>query len=94
MNIDIESKSFMSNRKEYIQQVINHYRVSTFEDIEHFNVNYTNSAGVKEPIMMSHNEGLDMISTYIKYLEKQLEQYEYLDKIITIARRENLETDI
>lgn len=73
-------------RYEYIQQVINHYRVSVFDDIEHFVVDYTNSAGVKEPIMLSHNEGLDEISTYIKYLEKQLQQYEYLDKIITIAR--------
>lgn len=73
-------------RDEYIQQVINHYRISVFDDISHFSVNYTNPAGIKEPIMMSHNEGLDAISTYIKYLEKQLQQYEYLDKIITIAR--------
>lgn len=76
-------------RHDYIQQVINHYRVSVFDDIEHFGVNYTNSAGVKEPILLGHNEGLDVISTYIKYLESSLEQYEYLDKILEIARRES-----
>ena len=75
-------------RSLYINQLINQYRKSVFDDIEHYLVKYRYE-GAKENTYryFGHNEGLDEISNYIKDLEKKVDELQYVEKIIQIARR-------
>jgi hypothetical protein len=74
-------------RSLYINQIINHYRKSVFDD------NTTYTVGYKYPdsniggwCILSHNEGLDVVSEYIKDLEKKVYELEYVERIIKAAK--------
>lgn len=76
-------------RSLYINQIINHYRTSIFDEpCESVTVTYR-FQGAKENSyrIFSHNEGLDVISDYIKDLEKKLDELQYVKRIIQAARR-------
>lgn len=75
-------------RSLYINQLINHYRKSFFDDVGTYTVNYRYETD-KEPtyLMFGHNEGLDVISRYIEDLEKKIDEYQYVERIIQAARR-------
>lgn len=78
-------------RSLYINQIINHYRKSIFDEpCESVTVTYR-FQGAKENSyrIFSHNEGLDVIQNYIKDLEKKVDELQYVEKIIQIARRTN-----
>jgi len=77
-------------RSLYINQLINHYRKSFFDDIELYPVTYRYENADKPTCRyFSHNEGLDVIQTYIKDLEKKVDELQYVEKIIQVAAREN-----
>jgi hypothetical protein len=79
-------------RSFYINQIINHYRKSIFDEpCESVTVTYR-FQGDKENSyrIFSHNEGLDVIQDYIKDLEKKVSELQYVEKIIQAARREQL----
>lgn len=78
-------------RSLYISQLINHYRKSFFEDVEHYSVNYR-CEGDDEPtyIYLRHNEGLDAIQSYIKDLEKKIDELQYIERIIQMAKRDSI----
>ena len=75
-------------RSLYINQLINHYRKSFFDDVGSYTVNYRYETD-NEPtyLMFRHNEGLDVISKYIEDLEKKIDELKYVEKIIQAARR-------
>ena len=76
-------------RSLYIDQIINHYRKSAFDDIDHYSVTYKCPEGynIGAIRLLSHNEGLDVISDYIKDLEKKVDELQYVERIIQMARR-------
>ena len=77
-------------RSLYINQIINHYRKSVFDDIDCYTVGYKcpNSNNIGGWRILHHNEGLDVISEYIKDLEKKVDELQYVERIIQVARRE------
>ena len=77
-------------RSLYINQLLNHYRYkSVFDSIELYPVTYRDENSDKPTCLyFSHNEGLDVVSEYIKDLEKKIDELQYLEKIIQAARRE------
>ena len=77
-------------RSLYMSQLINCYRKSFFDDVEHYLVNYRCERDT-EPTYLSfrHNEGLDVIQKYIKDLEKKVDELQYVERIIELAK-ENL----
>lgn len=78
-------------RSLYINQLINHYRKSFFDDIELYPVTYRYENADKPTCRyFSHNEGLDVIQNYIKDLEKKVYELQYVERIIKAAKESNL----
>jgi hypothetical protein len=74
-------------RSLYINQLINHYRKSFFDDIELYPVTYRYENADKSTCRyFSHNEGLDAIQSYIKDLEKRVYELQYVERIIKAAK--------
>ena len=79
-------------RSLYIGQLVNHYRlkacIESVESVETYYVKYQ-YANAKQPtyLYFHHNEGLDAIMTYIRDLEKKVDELEYVERIIKAARR-------
>ena len=75
-------------RSLYINQIINHYRKTIFDrPPENVLVTYR-FPGAKENSckLFSHNEGLDVIQDYIKDLEKKVDELQYVERIIELAK--------
>lgn len=78
-------------RSLYINQLINHYRKSFFDDIELYPVTYRYENADKPTYRyFSHNEGLDVVQNYIKDLEKKVYELQYVERIIKAAKESNL----
>lgn len=78
-------------RSLYINQLINHYRKSFFDDIELYPVTYRYENADKPTYRyFSHNEGLDVIQNYIKDLEKKVYELQYVERIIKAAKENNI----
>lgn len=74
-------------RSLYINQIINHYRISVFDDNTYYDVHYTPRGANRQSFrMLSHNEGLDVVSEYIKDLEKKVNELRYVERIIKLAK--------
>ena len=80
-------------RSLYINQIINHYRKSLLDGpSESVTVRYR-FQGAKENSyrMFSHNEGLDVIRDYIKDLERKVDELQYIERIIQVAKEKSEE---
>lgn len=78
-------------RSLYINQLINHYRKSFFDDIELYPVTYRYESADKPTYRyFSHNEGLDVVQNYIKDLEKKVYELQYVERIIKAAKENNI----
>ena len=76
-------------RSLYIDQLINRYRKSVFDDIELYLVTYRyEGADNPIPLYFGHNEGLDEIQNYIKDLEKKIDELQHIERIIQAATRD------
>jgi hypothetical protein len=75
-------------RSLYINQIINHYRKSVFDDIDCYTVGYKypSSNNIGGWLVLHHNEGLDIVSEYIKDLEKKIDELQYIERIIKLAK--------
>lgn len=77
-------------RSLYINQIINHYRKSVFDDIDCYTVSYRYpSSNIGGWRILHHNEGLDVVSEYIKDLEKKVNELQYVERIIKLAKEFN-----
>ena len=75
-------------RSLYMSQLINCYRKSFFDDTEKYLVNYRYERDAESTYLhFGHNEGLDVIQKYIKDLEKKVDELQYVERIIQMARR-------
>ena len=83
----------IDERSLYINQLLNHYRhKSVFDSIELYPVAYRYENSNKPTCLyFRHNEGLDAIRDYIKDLEKKIDELQYVERIIQMARRTNYE---
>ncbi len=76
-------------RSLYMNQLINRYRKSVFDDIELYLVTYRYEGADKPtPLYFGHNEGLDEIQNYIKDLEKKIDELQHIERIIQAATRD------
>ena len=76
-------------RSLYINQLINHYRKSVFNDIEHYLVKYRYEEAKENTYRyFGHNEGLDEIQNYIKDLENKVNELQHIERIIQAATRD------
>lgn len=80
----------------YMSQLINCYRKSFLDStIPSSTVNYSSGYTVNyrcegddesNYLYFGHNEGLDHIAKYIKDLEKKVDELQYVERIIQVAR--------
>ena len=76
-----------------VKQIINHYRVSVFDDNKSFNVNCTDPANEENlSIQCGHNEGLDSIMNYIRHLESELERYKCIENDVVVNCSDNTDS--
>lgn len=75
-------------RRLYINQILNHYRKSALDDNTTYTVGYKypDTVGIGGWRILSHNEGLDVVSNYIKDLERKVDELQYIEKIINAAK--------
>jgi plasmid stabilization system protein ParE len=74
-------------RSLYINQLINCYRKSFFDDTENYIVNYRYERDTESTYRsFGHNEGLDVIQKYIRDLEKKVDELQYVERIIELAK--------
>lgn len=77
-------------RSLYMSQLINCYRKSFFDDTENYLVNYRCERDAESTYLhFRHNEGLDVIQKYIKDLEKKVDELQYVERIIKLAKENN-----
>lgn len=75
------------SRSLYINQIINHYRISALDDNTYYDVHYTLQGANRQSYRtFSHNEGLDVVSDYIKDLENKIDELQYVERIIKLAK--------
>ena len=75
----------------YINQILNHYRKPEFENNDYYTIRCTSLwSGEDSYIPFSHNGGLDIVKNYIKDLEQKIEELQYIEKIIQIAKENEL----
>ena len=76
-------------RSLYINQLINRYRKSFFDDIDLYPITYRYEYADKQSCRyFGHNEGLDEIQNYIKDLEKKVDELQHIERIIQAATRD------
>ena len=76
-------------RRLYINQLINHYKTSDFDEKPTCSctVRYRFPHDTSDTIVMfAHNAGLEVIAQYIKDLENKLDELQYVERIIKIAK--------
>lgn len=73
-------------RSLYINQLLNHYKEKdVIESVEMYLVKY--NIGTKPSYRyFHHNEGIEFIKQYIKDLEKKVDELQYVEKIIKLAK--------
>ena len=79
----------IDHRRLYINQLLNHYKVSAFDEKPTYSctVKYKLPHDTSDTIVMfAHNAGLEVIAQYIKDLESKLDELQYVERIIKIAK--------
>ena len=69
-------------RSLYINQILNHYAKPYLEDNSVYSVQWTYDGKKQHCRLISHNEGLDIVKDYIKYLEEKINELQYVERII------------
>ena len=79
----------LDERSLYINQILNHCRRPDIADAEYYTVCYTYNG--RQPLyrVISYNQGLDIVSNYIKQLQDKVEEYEYIERIIQAAKEKS-----
>ena len=84
----------MDERRLYIGQLLRNYKQSGLFDFSPngYCVNYTlyDDKG-KQYKVFGHNEGIEFAIDYIRELEKKLDELQYIERIIKVARRGDYE---
>lgn len=77
----------MDARRLYIGQLLNNYR-QPFSSNRYI-VNYRFSNAQQDSLrIFGHDEGIDFAVAYIRELEKKIDELQYVEKIIKLAKAE------
>ena len=80
----------IDERRFYINQILNHYAKPYLEDNSIYSVQWTHDGKTQHCRLISHNEGLDIVKDYIKYLEEKIYEFQYVEKIIQTVKEISL----
>ena len=77
----------MDARRLYIGQLLNNYRQPF--STNYYTVNYRFSSAQQDSYRaFGHDEGIDFAIAYIRELEKKVDELQYIEKIIKLAKAE------
>lgn len=79
----------MDARRLYIGQLLRNYKSSELFSPNVYTVNYRFANAKQDSYrMFGHNEGIDFAIEYIRELEKKIDELQYVEKIIQLAKSE------
>lgn len=80
----------MDARRLYIGQLLRNYKSAELFSPNCYTVNYR-FAGDREDSyrIFNHNEGIDFAIEYIRELEKKIDELQYIENIIELAKRKD-----
>ena len=79
----------MDARRLYIGQLLRNYKSSELFSPNYYTVNYRFANAKKDNYrIFGHNEGIDFVIEYIRELEKKIDELQYVEKIIQLAKSE------
>lgn len=79
----------MDARRLYIGQLLNNYKQPFPSYQHHYTINYRFSNDQQDSYrIFGHNEGVDFAIAYIRELEKKIDELQYVEKIIKLAKEE------
>lgn len=77
-------------RRLYINQILNHYRIPDSKDNNIYTVQYTYNGKEQHHKFFYHNDGLEYVKNYIKELQDKIDELQYIERIITSAKEGTL----
>lgn len=80
-------------RRLYMKQLLRNYKRDPFEmPMCGYDINYRYPDDIKDRHrLISHNEGIDMVIQYIDELEHKVDELQYIERIINLAKENNYE---
>lgn len=79
----------MDARRLYIGQLLRNYKSSELFSPNVYTVNYRFTNAQQDSYRrFGHNEGIDFAIEYIRELEKKIDELQYVEKIIQLAKSE------
>ena len=80
----------MDARRLYVGQLLRNYKsAELFSPNHYYTVNYRFANATQDSYrMFEHNEGIDFVIEYIRELEKKVDELQYIDRIIKLAKSE------
>lgn len=79
----------IDERELYIRQLLRNYKQDNYTCTNLYTVEYQFDDTKKHYHVFNHNEGIEHAIEYIKYLENKIQELEYVEKIIKIAKSMN-----
>ena len=77
-------------RRLYINQILNHYKIQYLEDNSLYPVKWTYDGKKQHHRFFSHNEGLEYVKGYIEELQDKIDELKYIERIICAAKEGSL----
>ena len=77
----------MDARRLYVGQLLRNYKMTGLFSSNYYTVNYR-FADAKEDsfLRFEHNEGIDFTIAYIRELEKKIDELQYVERIVELAK--------
>ena len=73
-------------RRLYIKQLLRNYKKSITDTPISYTIKLTHPDGSNEHRLISHNEGIDFVIQYIDELEHKVDELQYVERIINVAK--------
>lgn len=77
-------------RRLYMKQLLRNYKQNVTNIPMGFTIKITHPNGRNEHRLIHHNEGIDMVIRYIDELEHQIDELQYIEKIIKMVKENKL----
>lgn len=77
-------------RRLYMKQLLRNYKQSIFDVPIAFTITYTTHGCEEHNLLISNNEGIDMVIEYIDELECKVDELQHIEKIINLAKENQL----
>ena len=79
----------MDARRLYIEQLLRNYKSAGLFPQNYYTVNYRFANATQDSYRrFGHNEGIDFVIEYIRELEKKIDELQYIERIIKLAKVE------